>query len=286
MRHADRSTQLPRPRRRVARAEDPIGGVSGGPSTRFVVLTFPRSGSAWLLSLLNSHPEIRAYRELFLPGIGDAIPDGLSPLPFGALSGWRSGSGETPADRPPRAVSEPGVRGAAGGAGRGFQAHVQACPLAPRPAHDARRETCPRGAPRARESPRRRHLVRGGTGHDDLPPRGGRRATDPAGDARCGWLCASGSSTRSRRSRGAAPSSSVFASLRLEVAHEELVGRYEETVGRVLDFLGASHPDAPLHSDLVPVTLGRSLDFVENADDVRMALGGTRFEWMLGASAS
>ncbi len=73
---------------------------------------------------------------------------------------------------------------------------------------------------------------------------------------------------------------------RLEIAHEELVGRNEETVGRVLDFLGVSHPETPLHSDLVPVTLGRSLDFVENADDVRAALAGTRFEWMLGASSS
>ena len=70
---------------------------------------------------------------------------------------------------------------------------------------------------------------------------------------------------------------------RLEIAHEELVGRREETLGRVLDFLGVAQPDVPLDSSLVPVTLGRTLEFVENVDEIRAALAGTRFEWMLGS---
>jgi LPS sulfotransferase NodH len=34
----------------------------------FVVLTAPRSGSAWLVDALNDHPRIAAYGELFVPG--------------------------------------------------------------------------------------------------------------------------------------------------------------------------------------------------------------------------
>jgi LPS sulfotransferase NodH len=33
----------------------------------FVILTAPRSGSAWLVDVLNSHPRIVAYGELFVP---------------------------------------------------------------------------------------------------------------------------------------------------------------------------------------------------------------------------
>jgi hypothetical protein len=36
------------------------------PPTRFCVLTVPRSGSTHLVSLLNSHPQVSAYEELFL----------------------------------------------------------------------------------------------------------------------------------------------------------------------------------------------------------------------------
>ncbi|MBM2823784.1 MAG: sulfotransferase [Thermoleophilia bacterium] len=37
-------------------------------STLFVVFTSPRTGSSWLIDLLDSHPRIAAYAELFLPG--------------------------------------------------------------------------------------------------------------------------------------------------------------------------------------------------------------------------
>jgi LPS sulfotransferase NodH len=36
--------------------------------TPFVVYASPRSGSSWLVDLLDSHPRIAAYAELFLPG--------------------------------------------------------------------------------------------------------------------------------------------------------------------------------------------------------------------------
>lgn len=42
------------------------GGGDGG-STRFVVLACPRSGSNWLCSALDSHPEILCHHEIFNP---------------------------------------------------------------------------------------------------------------------------------------------------------------------------------------------------------------------------
>ena len=37
----------------------------------FAVLTFPRSGSTWLMNMLDSHPEVAAYDELFLGSLVD-----------------------------------------------------------------------------------------------------------------------------------------------------------------------------------------------------------------------
>jgi len=36
-------------------------------ATPFVILTAPRSGSAWLVDGLNNHPRVAAYGELFVP---------------------------------------------------------------------------------------------------------------------------------------------------------------------------------------------------------------------------
>jgi hypothetical protein len=74
---------------------------------------------------------------------------------------------------------------------------------------------------------------------------------------------------------------------RLDIAYEELVGRRDETFARVLRFLDVDDDVASLDSSLVKAVGGRHLDLVENADAVRAALVGTRFEWMLdGPQAS
>lgn len=41
--------------------------MSSGPRTRFVVLAAPRTGSNWLCSLLDSHPEVLCHHEIFNP---------------------------------------------------------------------------------------------------------------------------------------------------------------------------------------------------------------------------
>jgi LPS sulfotransferase NodH len=49
--------------------------------TAFVVFTSPRSGSSWLIDLLDSHPRIAAYAELFLPGDRTEVQYGSRDLP-------------------------------------------------------------------------------------------------------------------------------------------------------------------------------------------------------------
>jgi hypothetical protein len=71
---------------------------------------------------------------------------------------------------------------------------------------------------------------------------------------------------------------------RLEVSYEELVAHLEETIARVLGFLGVEPRLDLLDSQLVRASPSSHLEMVENADEVRATLAGTRFEWMLGES--
>jgi hypothetical protein len=70
---------------------------------------------------------------------------------------------------------------------------------------------------------------------------------------------------------------------RLEIAYEELVSREEETLARVLRFLGLEPQVDLLESALVRVRRS-PLELLENPADVRATLAGTRFEWMLEAA--
>lgn len=66
----------------------------------------------------------------------------------------------------------------------------------------------------------------------------------------------------------------------LEVCYEELVARGDETLERILRFLGVEPAIASLRSTFVSVDSARE-DALENLAEVREALSGTRFEWML-----
>jgi LPS sulfotransferase NodH len=66
----------------------------------------------------------------------------------------------------------------------------------------------------------------------------------------------------------------------LEVFYEELVARHDGTIAPVLDFLGAD-PTTVLWSTFAPIDDVPREDVLENLDEVRAALAGTRFEWML-----
>lgn len=63
-----------------------------------------------------------------------------------------------------------------------------------------------------------------------------------------------------------------------EVAYEDLVARHEEALGAVVEFLGLPRPAAPLHSSLVRPTYRRPIDLVENREEVVATLAGTEYE--------
>ncbi len=69
----------------------------------------------------------------------------------------------------------------------------------------------------------------------------------------------------------------------IEVAYEDLWERRDEVLQRVLRFLGVVPSTIELTSSLVRSTPSRSSEVLENPDDVRAALTGTRFEWLVRA---
>ncbi len=69
----------------------------------------------------------------------------------------------------------------------------------------------------------------------------------------------------------------------LDVYYEELVGRRDETLARVLRFLGVAPEADGLRSAFV--TVDRHDVVIENMPEVRDELAGTRFEWMLEPAA-
>jgi LPS sulfotransferase NodH len=250
--------------------------------TAFVVLTFPRSGSTWLIEMLDSHPQIAAYDELFLGGVGVQ----------------------------PRAEDQPD-----------FATYLEHTPEAARrillPHRIAYLRAVYRDRPgieavgfkliygQARANPgllhyfalrrvRAIHLIRAnlleavisyefgrmtGVFHrreGDEAPKGGISLDADGIRERLGymeWAVARGRVWLER-----------FRLPRIEVAYEELLGRRDETLGSVLRFLGVDPGVDSLDSSLVRVRGGSALQLVENADAVRAALTGTRFEWMLGDS--
>ena len=69
----------------------------------FVLLTTQRTGSSWLTTLIDSHPDADAYGELFLPGEGARPPWGARQVErFWSARGKLAGSGRAP--RRPRAT--------------------------------------------------------------------------------------------------------------------------------------------------------------------------------------
>jgi LPS sulfotransferase NodH len=252
--------------------------------TAFVVLTFPRSGSTWLMSTLDSHPRIAAYDELFLGG------DGFQPRP---------------ADMPDFASFVEGIPRPARRLRPLHRASYLRALYRARPGIDAVGFKLVYGQARANPGlfpffalrrVRAVHLIRAnlldavvsyeagrasGVFHRELgePVPVASITLDAEGlRDRLGYMEWATSRARVWLERYRLP--------RLEVAYEELSGRHDETIEAVLRFLGVEPRLDRLHSPFVPVRGGSKLDLVENADDVRAALRGTRFEWMLGRPGS
>jgi LPS sulfotransferase NodH len=246
----------------------------------FVVLTFPRSGSTWLMNMLDSHPEIAAYDELFLGGEG-VQPRAEDQLAFASY--LERVPEPTRRFRLPHRIAylrsvyreRPGVRAV------GFKlvyGQVSANPgllqyfavRRVRAIHLVRANLLDAviSYEVARESGVF-HRLRG-----EEAPHGTVRLDADGIRERLGYMEWAVSRGRVWLERFRLP--------RVEVAYEELIGRRDETLGALLRFLDVDPRLDPLDSELVRVRNGSTLDLVENADDVRTSLAGTRFEWMLG----
>lgn len=249
--------------------------------TRFVVLTAPRSGSGWLIDLLNSHAAIVAHAELFHVERRTAPDYGARELPyFEAYLGRR---------RHVRLVHQvaylatlyaarPGARAV------GFKlTYVQAAANpALLPLLSLRRV-------------RAVHLVRANLLAAAISWKVARdsgiyhvRRAEPAhGDSV--FLDVGGlRSELEERELAIARARRRLERLRLprlEVAYEELVGRRDETLARVLRFLGLEPEIDLLESELQRVHPEPPFEQLANADEVRATLAGTRFEWMLEQEA-
>lgn len=248
----------------------------------FVVLASPRSGSGWLIDTLNSHPKIVAYTELFHHEARTGPKYGASDVPYyetyvTSVSPWtrrasfchramllrRVYSGQPE-------VLAVGLKLMYGQA----QAHWGLLPLL--------------SIRRARAV----HLIRANLLEALVSWKVAQKTGiyhSRLGDTSSGaTVLLDPKRLRMRLEAQELAVSRARALLvryrfpRLELAYEELVARREETLGRVLSFLGVEPRVDLLDSSLVRTTSGGHLELVENADDVRSALTGTRFEWMLG----
>jgi LPS sulfotransferase NodH len=65
-----------------------------------------------------------------------------------------------------------------------------------------------------------------------------------------------------------------------EVAYEDLVERQEEVLRGLTDFLGVPPSDQRLRSELVRTTTKRTADLLDNRDEVRAALADTEYRWL------
>jgi len=253
------------------------GSVRPGP-TRFVILTKSRSGSKWLVELLDSHEHIEAHGELFA-GPGAARDYGSSGVPYfdTYLANVRlrrvcphvyhrvSYLSKLYASRTDAAAV--GFKLMHGHAARGLFEYFALRRV--RVVHLIRANVF--DAVLSYEVAKARGLfgVRRG---DIVPPV--KVTLDPEGLRRRleehefaitlahSWIL-------------------QYHLPWLDVFYEELVARREETLERILGFLGVDPHLEGLNSSFVPVDDVPRVDVLENLDDVRGALAGTRFEWML-----
>ena len=240
--------------------------------TPFVVLTKARSGSSWLIELLNSHSQIVAFGEMF----GEQEPDtyGGDGVPRFAEFSRKRGGRVLPLLRAAYlrrlfgaepAASAIGLKVMYGHAGRGV--HEYLALRRARVVHLVRANVLDAVLSYELAKARDRFAVREGESARPVTV-----SLDPA-------------TIRERLEEHSFSIEQARARIlfyRLpwhEVFYEELVARTEETLGGVLDFLGVRRER--LQSTFVPTNDQPRESVIENLDEVREALSGTRFAWML-----
>lgn len=248
--------------------------------TAFVVLTSPRTGSSWLIDLLDSHPRITAYAELLLPADTSPPPDyGCRDLPrFAATLGSRRRITLVPERiRYLRRLFAP----RAGIDAIGFKLmhrHVRAHPgLLP---FLVVRRT--RVINLVREN-----VLEQLVSWQTAVARGRFKSYsgDPLVEVSVHVDVQELSARLARREQRRARSRRALARHRLrwlDLSYEHILASPEEALGRVVDFLGVQPRVWPASSTLVRMNTGSWRASVENANEIEAALAGTTNAWMLG----
>jgi LPS sulfotransferase NodH len=243
-----------------------------------VILTTQRSGSSWLVDLLDHHPSITAYGELFRVTDTSVFCYGATAVPnFEVMVGPRTFS-VSPGLAPKRFRY---VRGLA-------RAHPDAGAVGFKLMYDQTRDHAGLLGALALLRVKFVHLVR----RDSLSAvvsfdiatesarwhfRSGDAVSVPRIRADTGSLV----ERLQRRDREIEWFRTRLARMGVpvhEVAYEDLVEHQEDALGAVVEFLGLPRPAVPLHSSLVRPSYRRPIDLVENREDVLATLAGTEYE--------
>lgn len=244
----------------------------------FVVLAKTRSGSKWLIELLDSHEELAVYGEMLG---GDQVPAdyGATGYPrFSSHLGLRGARRRLPsayvrvaylhglfASQPE--VKAVGLKLVYGHLGRDLLTYFAARRV--RILHLVRSNVLDTLLSYELAKARGLFATREG---DEVPP--AKVTLDPWTLRK--WLeehefqIACGRSTILR-----------YRLPWLEVSYEELVGRRDETLAGICRYLGVRPAVAELRSTFAPVDDVPRQDAISNLDEVSAALAGSRFEWML-----
>jgi len=251
--------------------------------TTFVVLTTQRSGSSWLVDLLNDHPAVAAYAEMFRVTDTTVSDYGATDVPRFEVMVSRGNFSTSKALAGRRYVYLRGLE----------RAHPGAQAVGFKLMYDQTRDHPGLMSLLVLRRARFIHLVR----RDLL---GGILSFDRA-EQRNRWRYHEGDAIPSARVH--ADTSDLLRRLDdrereiqrfrrrlrrlptqvIEIAYEDLSERRDDVLQRVLRFLGVTPAKTELTSSLVRSAPASSSEAIENPDDVRAALMGTRFEWLVRA---
>jgi LPS sulfotransferase NodH len=250
-----------------------------GPTT-FVILTTQRSGSSWLVDLLDDHPGVAAYAEMFrvtdttVPDYGaDDVPrfeDTLGPV--------TSSTARNLAGRRYRYL-----RGLA-------RAHPGSQAVGFKLMYDQARDHPGLLTLLALRRARFVHLVRrdilGGIASFDRAEQIGRwrfHEGDPVPRARVRvdpLDLLRRLDAREREIEGFRRRLRRLPARVLEVTYEDLCGRRDDVLQHVLRFLGVEPSRTELRSSLVRSAPESTSTAIENFEEVREVLAGTRYAWL------
>jgi LPS sulfotransferase NodH len=247
----------------------------------FVILTAPRSGSAWLVDVLNSHPHIAVHGELFVPGAREREGEyGSRDRPLFTSWAERDGRGRSKLGLFRKRIAYlNAVYDRDDADCVGFKLVYKQATLNPgvltylsvrraKVVHLIRSNVL--DSVISWETARTRRLFHARKGDEVRPIKIELDATalldrldhhQYAITVARGWI----------------------RNLRLpytETFYEELTGpKGDEKLGRILSFLGVE--PSPLGSDFVRMNPTEHRELLANYDEVRETLRGSRFEWML-----